>query len=771
MDPPALPSHPAVVPQKPQRHGSGANLRSAVETAKSATVSDPFASESFAKQDPFGASDFGASPVALKAWDVPSSVALAPSTSLSSAVDPFAPSGNGAEDDVFGSSAVGSFPVSSTHLASSFSNDAFATDSFSDAFAASTTISSAAAVSDPFAAASPISNIVPNTVQAPTSFPEIVTPVVAAPQLPSFVPPEIPPAVPSLPLEDDNPVGLPKLAPQLDDDPFDLHINRPLPVPVPAPAAVASAPAVVAPKAVSKPAIEKGSEGGDPFAVLIAPLKPVVAVAAATTTIASGVPLKTLMETNKPAVGVAAPQIATSTTVVPPGGSTQMPSNPFALNASAAPTFPPATNVTPSVANVVSPPVAPAAGQIGNSDPFGLPPAQTLPADPFGMDSSNADPFGLGSVAPIPSKAAPFGEPLLEETQAAEDTFGPCDDPFAAGFTPAPPAKKQPVAATADLLGGSDLDIFSSVPAPAAVVQSSAPTAAARIPPPLPARTSRPTAAPKTGAINTAAFVAAKQSSAAPTGDLLDGFDFASGPTKATTNAAASTPSNPFAPTTTTSTPSTAAATDLFGDDPFVSHGEAGDHHEDSAEDVMRRLRRAYSLHSDQSEEVEEEDEDLKPITKVLVDDSVKSSSSRGTNVDPVTARVMSKITGDILTRFSTKSMLTKDWRDHFYVIDRGVMMIFKSRMDYEFNPIGSTCKMKLPITYNMRVLQIKAKEYKGYGTLYNFMLEQIEDFGVVNIGKFASTFREVVEALWKKLRDVILYRREQRNKQIQQAP
>lgn len=615
MDPPPLPSHPAAGPQKPQRHGSGANLRSALETSKSAAISDPFASEPLATQDPFGASGFGANPAALKAWDAPSAVAPLASVSFSSA-DPFAPSGNGAEDDVFGSSAAGQFSVSSTHPASAFSNDAFATDSFSDAFAA-TSISSAAAVSDPFAAP-PISNSVPNTIQAPTSFPEVVAPVVAAPQLPSFVQPQIPTAVPSLPLEDDSPIGLPKLAPQLDDDPFDLHIDRPLPVvapaPVPVPAAVASAPAVVVPKAVSKPAIDKESEGGDPFAVLVGPLKPVVAVAAATTSIDSGVPLKTLLET-KPAVGVVTPQVATST-VVPPGGPTQTPSNPFALNAPAAPAFPPAANVTQPVVNLVSAPAAPT-GQIGNSDPFGLPSVSTLPADPFGMDSLNADPFGLGSVAPVPSKATPVGEPFLEETQAAEDTFGPCDDPFAAGFTPSAPVKKQPVAATADLLGGDDMDIFSSVPAPAAAVKS-APTAAARVPPPLPARASRPNAAPKTGAINTAAFVAAKQSSAVPSGDLLDGFDFASGPTKATTNPAASTPSNPFAPTTTTSTPSTAAGTDLFGDDPFASHGEAGDHHEESTEDVMRRLRRAYSLHSDQSEEVEEEDEDVKPISKVL---------------------------------------------------------------------------------------------------------------------------------------------------------
>jgi hypothetical protein len=57
-------------------------------------------------------------------------------------------------------------------------------------------------------------------------------------------------------------------------------------------------------------------------------------------------------------------------------------------------------------------------------------------------------------------------------------------------------------------------------------------------------------------------------------------------------------------------------------------------------------------------------------------------------------------------------------------------------------------------------VLPIKAKEYKGYGTLYNFMLEEMLDYGPNNVGKFASPYKQTIETLWKRIREIVLYRR-----------
>ncbi len=82
-------------------------------------------------------------------------------------------------------------------------------------------------------------------------------------------------------------------------------------------------------------------------------------------------------------------------------------------------------------------------------------------------------------------------------------------------------------------------------------------------------------------------------------------------------------------------------------------------------------------------------------------------------------------------------------------------------RIEYQKNPKGY--KKKIPITHNLRVLQIKSKDYKGLGPVHNFMLEEVLDYGPSNVGKFGSTYRPVIEELWKRLRHIILKRREER--------
>ncbi len=62
-------------------------------------------------------------------------------------------------------------------------------------------------------------------------------------------------------------------------------------------------------------------------------------------------------------------------------------------------------------------------------------------------------------------------------------------------------------------------------------------------------------------------------------------------------------------------------------------------------------------------------------------------------------------------------------------------IIIVCDRLDRQRDP--KSYKKKIPITHNLRVLQIKAKEYKGLGPVYNFMLEEVLDYGPSNIGKF----------------------------------
>lgn len=59
-------------------------------------------------------------------------------------------------------------------------------------------------------------------------------------------------------------------------------------------------------------------------------------------------------------------------------------------------------------------------------------------------------------------------------------------------------------------------------------------------------------------------------------------------------------------------------------------------------------------------------------------------------------------------------------------------------RDDFMYNPRGQGIKKDIQITYKMRCQKIHTKEYAGFGTLYNFMLEQMEDFGAVSVCKFA---------------------------------
>lgn len=61
-----------------------------------------------------------------------------------------------------------------------------------------------------------------------------------------------------------------------------------------------------------------------------------------------------------------------------------------------------------------------------------------------------------------------------------------------------------------------------------------------------------------------------------------------------------------------------------------------------------------------------------------------------------------------------------------------------------------------------MRLLQIKCKEYKGFGPVYNFMLEEILDYGPSNLGKFGSTYKPTIELFYNRLKDEIFEKRRQ---------
>ena len=65
--------------------------------------------------------------------------------------------------------------------------------------------------------------------------------------------------------------------------------------------------------------------------------------------------------------------------------------------------------------------------------------------------------------------------------------------------------------------------------------------------------------------------------------------------------------------------------------------------------------------------------------------------------------------------------------------------------------------KKRIPIQHTHRVLEIKAKDYKGYGALHNFMLEEVLEYGSGNIAKFGSTDRHAVEQLHHAIKTTVL--------------
>jgi hypothetical protein len=81
---------------------------------------------------------------------------------------------------------------------------------------------------------------------------------------------------------------------------------------------------------------------------------------------------------------------------------------------------------------------------------------------------------------------------------------------------------------------------------------------------------------------------------------------------------------------------------------------------------------------------------------------------------------------------------VTKDWHEHYYVIKNGVLYLYKDRLDHQYNPPGVNVKKQITLKHNLRLLNIKSKEYKRHGLLYNFMLEEVMDYGPVSLGKFA---------------------------------
>ena len=111
---------------------------------------------------------------------------------------------------------------------------------------------------------------------------------------------------------------------------------------------------------------------------------------------------------------------------------------------------------------------------------------------------------------------------------------------------------------------------------------------------------------------------------------------------------------------------------------------------------------------------------------------------------------------GSVMGRLSTRTLFAqKDWQQVYWVMSDECLHVYRKRVDYKLNLSNPHNpdhwpKKKYPISQFLRPIQLKNKQYPDYGLLWNFMLEEIKDFGPSNLAKFASKDKGEVESLRK---------------------
>eukprot|EP00624_Nannochloropsis_granulata_P000758 evm.model.NODE_12998_length_13939_cov_25.947701.3 len=117
-------------------------------------------------------------------------------------------------------------------------------------------------------------------------------------------------------------------------------------------------------------------------------------------------------------------------------------------------------------------------------------------------------------------------------------------------------------------------------------------------------------------------------------------------------------------------------------------------------------------------------------------------SAPRGKKVSAIEAAIMAehKMEGNVLARISVRTLIVKEWKETYWVIHHGKVLLYRSKEDYLYNPIGVMVKKDIPLRCNLRCSEVTCKPYKGYGDLYHFTLEEIFEYGPSLVAKFASS-------------------------------
>jgi hypothetical protein len=129
---------------------------------------------------------------------------------------------------------------------------------------------------------------------------------------------------------------------------------------------------------------------------------------------------------------------------------------------------------------------------------------------------------------------------------------------------------------------------------------------------------------------------------------------------------------------------------------------------------------------------------------------SAMDSPKRGNTVNATEAAIAAEHTteGNVLARISVRTLIVKEWKETFWIINNGKLLLYRSKEDYLYNPVGVMVKKDIPLRDNLRCSEVTCKPYKGYGDLYHFTLEEMLDYGPSLIAKFASTDVKAIREL-----------------------
>ncbi|CAM9178747.1 unnamed protein product, partial [Phaeothamnion confervicola] len=116
---------------------------------------------------------------------------------------------------------------------------------------------------------------------------------------------------------------------------------------------------------------------------------------------------------------------------------------------------------------------------------------------------------------------------------------------------------------------------------------------------------------------------------------------------------------------------------------------------------------------------------------------------------------------GECLARISVRTLLVKKWKPTYFIFELpDLLLLYRSRDDYLYNPKGTMIKKRIELKYNHTLTQLKRKVYKDTGYLWHFTLEEQLDYGPSVVAKFAHHEKRPLEDVGNRIAEAIREKR-----------